>query len=315
MGQPERRRLIELQQKLAEPPLVTVLIDANGTSPKHIELSLRSIGEQTYDRWEVILVDPPADFHARKDGIPAKFFAAKRTDGAVFEELLEAVSGTLIVPMVAGDQLSPAALTTFVLGFAERPNTTALYADEDRIDSAGQRSDPWFKGAWSPDLVLAQAYTLRSCALSRETILAASQNADKSSLTDAVYATWLWLAAQDELSIQHLPFVLYHRRADAPHAEPNAFAEAVRSSPFARKHGLEIRSNDNGEAGWRHHLPRRRAYRFACRRATVINCSQIASRAYVNTPTGPILRSSSLTMVALRPKPMLTSTALPVILE
>ncbi|RWX15944.1 glycosyltransferase [Rhizobium leguminosarum] len=253
IGQPERRRLIELQQRLAEPPLITVLIDAGGTTPEHIELSLRSIGEQTYDRWEVILVDPPADFRARKDGIPAKIFAAKRTDSAVFEELLEAVSGTLIAPMVAGDQLSPAALTTFVLGFAERPDTKALYADEDRIDSAGRRSDPWFKGAWSPDLVLAQAYTLRSCALSRETILAAaSQNADKSSLMDAVYATWLWLAAQDEFSIQHLPFVLYHRRADAPRVEPNAFAEAVRASPFARRHDLEIRSNDNGEAGWRH---------------------------------------------------------------
>ncbi|WP_245512818.1 glycosyltransferase family 2 protein [Rhizobium sp. BK376] len=253
IGLSERRRLIALQQKLAKHPIISVLIDAADASPEHIELSLRSIDEQIYDRWEAILVNPPADFRVRKGGTPVKVFAAKRSDRTVFAELLKAASGTLIAPMVAGDQLSPAALTAFALGFAASPDAKALYADEDRIDSAGRRSDPWFKGAWSPDLVLAQAYTLRSCILSRETVLAAaSQDTDRWSLTNAVYATWLRLAAQDDVSIQHLPFVLYHRRADAPRAEPDAFTDTVRTSPLAGRHGLEIHSDDSGETGWRH---------------------------------------------------------------
>ncbi|OWW02294.1 glycosyl transferase family 2 [Rhizobium sp. R72] len=252
IGRPERRRLIELQQKLVEYPLMSVLIDGNNASPEQIELSLRSIGEQTYDRWEALVVNPPAQFQAKKGGIRYQVFSTRRADRVAFEELLDAASGMYIVPIAAGDQLSPAALTAFVLGFSERPDTKAIYSDEDRIDSIGQRSDPWFKGAWSPDQVLAQAYTLRSCALNRETILSARlQDADTSSLTDAVYAIWLWLAAQAEASIQHLPLVLYHRRADAPRSEPITFADAVQASPLARKYGLEIRSNCSTEGGWR----------------------------------------------------------------
>jgi GT2 family glycosyltransferase len=253
IGPSERRRLIERQQKFAERPLISVLIDANGASSEHIELSLRSIGTQTYDRWEAILVNPAADFRLRVGGIPAKVFSVAHGDSAVIQKsFLGLAVGTLIIPMVAGDQLSPAALTAFALGFAEKPGIRALYADEDRIDPIGQHFDPWFKGALSLDQALAQAYILRPCALSRETVLAAAwQGAGASSLMEAVYATLLWLASQEQPSIQHLPFLLYHQRADAPRAEPISFAETVRASPFARRHHLEIRGNDNGEDGLR----------------------------------------------------------------
>ncbi len=253
IGSSERRRLVDLQQKLVRPPLMSVLIDAQNAGPEQIELTLRSISEQTYDRWEAILVNLPAECRIRKDGVQVKMFTAKRFDSGVVEKLLEIASGTLLVPVTAGDQLSPAALTVFALGFAETPHAVALYADEDRIDLAGRHTDPWFKGAWSPDLVLAQAYTVRSCALNREVVEAAvSQVIDSCSLTSVTYAIWLWIAAHDELSIRHLPFLLYHQRADAPRTEPAAFADVVRTSLFVRQHGLEIRSNDNRGAGFRH---------------------------------------------------------------
>ena len=254
IGAMERRRLVKRQKKLAENPKVSVLIDAIDASHHQIELSLCSIAEQTYDHWEVILVNPPKDFHVRKGGTQVKVFLTQRIDSSVFEKLIVgSASGTLIVPMMAGDQLSPAALTAFVLGFSETRGIKALYADEDRINSSGQRFEPWFKGNWNPDQALAQAYMLRPCALRREIFLAASaQHENARSLTDAVYATWLWLASQGDHSIKHLPFVLYHQRADAPRGEPNTFVEIVKATPFAQRHQLEISSSDNSETSWRH---------------------------------------------------------------
>ncbi|EHS53102.1 glycosyl transferase family 2 [Rhizobium sp. PDO1-076] len=254
IGPSERCLLIESQRKLADPLMISVVIDADGASFEDIEFSLSSIRGQTYDRWQVIVVNPPAGFHVAKCSKSPEIFLDSRANSADFAELLLGpASGSFIVPMVAGDQLSPAALTVFALGFAERPETVALYADEDRVDSAGQHFDPWFKGAWSPDQAMAQAYTLRPCALSRETVLAAaSQGTQTSSLMESIYATWLWLAGQNGGLIQHFPYVLYHQKSDAPNAEALEFAQVVRESSLAIKHNLEVRSNECVENGWRH---------------------------------------------------------------
>lgn len=252
IGPAQRRRLIEAQQKCGTLSTVTVLVDAQGASREQIALSLRSIREQTYVRWDIVVVNPPDDSRVLDRAQAVAVYRNKQNSGVSLKELLDVASGAVIVPMVAGDLLSPAALTAFVLAFDAWPNATALYADEDRVDASGHRSDPWFKGAWSPDQLLAQAYTLRACAFRRGTVLEASQrNLALDSVMEAAYAIWLSMAADDDAKIHHLPFVLYHRRRDASQVEPHAFVKLAQESLLAHKYGFHVRTDNETDFGWR----------------------------------------------------------------
>ena len=50
------------------------------------------------------------------------------------------------------DQIAPQALAMVGAVLAEQPQTNLLFADEDWIDPAGQRSQPFFKPDWDPEL-------------------------------------------------------------------------------------------------------------------------------------------------------------------
>ena len=57
------------------------------------------------------------------------------------------------------DLLAPTALFEVIKLLNLHPEADIIYADEDTIDSAGKRSDPFFKPDWSPDLALSLPYT------------------------------------------------------------------------------------------------------------------------------------------------------------
>lgn len=252
IGPTERRRLLEVQKEVGDPIRVTILVDSRGASPEQIARTLRSISAQTYDHWQVIVINPPVRFRSGHSARSIAVYWEKPNSGLNLKELLNHSSGSLIVPMVAGDLLSPAALTAFALAASARPDARAYYADEDLVDANGHRTNPWFKGAWSLDQLLAQAYTLRPCAFRRDTVVdTLEQDLTTGSLMEAAYAIWLSIATDDNAKIEHLPFVLYHRRQDTSHVEPQAFLSLVKDSPLAHKYGFHVHADDEGRFGWR----------------------------------------------------------------
>ncbi len=50
------------------------------------------------------------------------------------------------------------------------PSAELIYADEDRIDSAGHRGDWRFKPAWSPNLLESHDYLGQLTLMRRETV-------------------------------------------------------------------------------------------------------------------------------------------------
>ncbi len=123
------------------------------------ERTLRSLRAQTYRNWEV------------------------------------GTQGDYLITPAPGDELSPDALYLFAQ--AARNGADLVYCDEDALDAAGLRVEPWFKPDWSPDLMTAKDYIGRAYAVRRK------------------------LAGRPpEGCIMHLPRVLYHRRG--PVAVPRA---------------------------------------------------------------------------------------------
>ncbi|HMG06508.1 MAG TPA: glycosyltransferase family 2 protein, partial [Chthoniobacterales bacterium] len=133
------------------------------------------------------------------------------------------------------DAFSENALAFVAMEIDQHPDAGVIYSDEDKIDQAGARSNPFFKTDWNPELFLGQNYInhlgvyrtelLRSIGGFREG-LEGSQDYD------------LALRCVERLQpsqVRHIPRILYHWRAVAgslaavPDAKPYAKEAARRA--------------------------------------------------------------------------------------
>src|SRR5262249_5564863 len=70
---------------------------------------------------------------------------------AATNSALDLASGDYIAFMDNDDVLTPDALAEYVSIVNARSDVEVIYSDEDKIDDAGQLSDPFFKPDWSPE--------------------------------------------------------------------------------------------------------------------------------------------------------------------
>ena len=110
-------------------PLVSVLLTCDREDAPPVRRTIDSLQAQIYDRWELCA----APTHAE----------ACRTAG-----------GHVLAFVTPGDVLAPEALFEVVKRFNDDPSAEIVYSDQDSIDTAGQRSDPFFKPEWDPELLL-----------------------------------------------------------------------------------------------------------------------------------------------------------------
>ena len=71
---------------------------------------------------------------------------------AASNSALKIASGEFIAFLDHDDLLAEHALFWVLDALARRPDAQLIYSDEDKIDTAGRRSDPYFKCEWNEDL-------------------------------------------------------------------------------------------------------------------------------------------------------------------
>jgi O-antigen biosynthesis protein len=131
-------------------PVATIVLDVEGAAPAAVEASRRSLLEQSYPSWRVLLKGKSAGFAASLgDG---RF--TRIEDGAE-------VSNDLLCCLRAGDELPPHGLACFVEHFARAPQETIAYADHCETGREGGLA-PCFKPGWSPVLNAASPYVGRA---------------------------------------------------------------------------------------------------------------------------------------------------------
>jgi O-antigen biosynthesis protein len=137
---------------------------------------------------------------------------------------LELATGEYVVFLPAGDILPDHALYVVVCALGEEDRIDLLYTDHDQIDRDGQRSDPWFKPGWDPDLLLAQDYISNLAVYRRrlvETVGLLRPNYQGAEFYDLALRV---TAATVPDRVQHLPAILYRRRSDT---ETNSLEKAL----------------------------------------------------------------------------------------
>jgi GT2 family glycosyltransferase len=241
-GTPPPSALAELARRLGpQPPRPSAPRCAAEHQASAVGASLASLDAQLHPAWELCLAAPEGL------ALPAAP-RLRRTSASGLQPAFRLATGALVMVLEPGDKLAPESLAALALALAEAPVARLAYADEDRLDAAGRRGDPWFKGGWNPELFQAQAHALRPCLMRRAAVEAVGGLAGPPGAE--AYATLLRLAESARpAELRHLPLVLLHRPADAPAEEPAAHAVALAEHLAATAPGARVEALPRG--GWR----------------------------------------------------------------
>ncbi|MDI9699082.1 glycosyltransferase family 2 protein [Burkholderia cenocepacia] len=143
-------------------PLISILMPVFNPPLAYLKEAIASIKAQLYQNWELCISDDRST-----DPYIAEYLryisALDSRIKVVFREKnghISAASNTAIdmargefLALVDQDDLIPRhALYHVALEINRHPSANVIYSDEDKIDDAGNRSDPYFKSDWNPDL-------------------------------------------------------------------------------------------------------------------------------------------------------------------
>jgi GT2 family glycosyltransferase len=210
-----------LARSLATGPLASVVMAVWDPALPHLEAALDSLRAQAYGNWQLCAAFHSGDRdarslledYARRDPrIDLAFGAQSAGITAAADAALDLARGEIVVLLEQDDVLRPHALLLTAQWFIDDPALGYVYSDEDVIDDAGFRSDPYFKPDWNPELLRSHNY-LRHVAAFR-TDLARRVGGFRPGLgTSREWDLALRITALlDNAQIGHIPHVLYHWR-------------------------------------------------------------------------------------------------------
>jgi glycosyltransferase involved in cell wall biosynthesis len=233
-----RQALAERAQRLADGPLISVLMPTYNPDPRWFQAAVDSVRAQLYPYWELCIADDAstaphvrallAQCAASDARIKVVFRPKNGHISAASNSALELVTGPWIALMDHDDLLAEDALLRVAECIQAHPDARLIYSDEDKVDGSGTRSDPYFKPDWNLDLFRSQNMFSHLGVLATELVRAAGGfrlGFEGSQDWDLVLRCVERVTPQQ---IRHIPRVLYHWRV---HAESTARSMAAK--PYA----------------------------------------------------------------------------------
>jgi len=199
---------------------ISLLTPVHNPPAAFLEEMFASVVAQTYDNWELCVIDAASDRPETKD-VLARWKA--RDERIRIERLdenlgiaentnraLKMASGDFVACLDHDDVLAPFALYELARAALEFPEADILYSDEDRLSDEGKRHAPFFKPEWDPELLCASMYIGHLSAYRRSLALELGGFRKEFDLSqDYDFAL---RATERAREIQHIPHVLYHWR-------------------------------------------------------------------------------------------------------
>ena len=204
-------------------PLISIVMPVFNPPLAFLDRAITSIKAQRYTNWELCIADDfsnDADLvnyleeQSKDDNrIKVVFRSTNGNISACTNSALEIASGEWIAFMDQDDELSQFALYEVQKIISQHPTAKLIYSDEDKIDVAGKRSDPYFKPDWNLDLFYSQNYICHFTVIKKEIVIEAGalrlgfEGAQDYDLILRV------IDLIKEPEIIHIPKILYHWRA------------------------------------------------------------------------------------------------------
>lgn len=201
-------------------PLLTVAIPVYNTDEPYLEKCVRSVITQSYPNWELLLVDDGStsqdipqrlqqlaseDTRIQLISLPKNQGISEATNAGIC-----AARGSHVALLDHDDVLTPDALAEIAAVLLADPAVDIIYSDQDKMDEADGRSQPFHKPDWSPIYFLGVMYVGHLLVV-RSELLRKVGGCDSRYNRIQDYELMLRLSETNP-SIVHLPQILYHWR-------------------------------------------------------------------------------------------------------
>lgn len=221
-------------------PRISVLLPVYNPDLELLRQAINSVKNQVYPHWQLCVADDAStdsqvrSFLEAEQAIDARIKVAFRERNghiaACSNSALALATGGWCALLDQDDALAPHALAEVAFEINAYPNAGLIYSDEDKIDSTGIRSFPFFKSDWNPELFLAQNY-VNHLGVYRMSLLREVGGFREGFEGSQDYDLTLRCVERLEPGqIRHIPCVLYHWRT-----VPGSLADQADAKPYARE--------------------------------------------------------------------------------
>lgn len=199
-------------------PLISIITPLYNTPKEFFIDYLESIQKQTYQNWEICLVDASKekleyieDLIKQDEKIKYKKLEVNNGISENSNKAIEMARGEFIALIDHDDMISQNALFEIVSSLNENKETDFIYTDEDKFEgNLENRYFPFFKPDFSPDFLRSNNYICHLSVIRKE--LVEKVGYFKKEFDGAQdYDLFLKISEQTK-NIVHIPKVLYHWR-------------------------------------------------------------------------------------------------------
>lgn len=227
-----RVRITDLIGEMEQPPTISIVMSVFNPDLDWFAKVVASVREQLYPHWQLSIADDCSiDSRVRpfllnlQDTDSRVRVVLRESHGDTSAALNTAASfatGSFLAVMDQNDLLAEDALFEVARAIKTRPDAALIYSDEDKVNIAGTRFDPYFKCNWNPDLFLSCNF-VSQLGVFRKNIfddLGGFRSEYDGSQDYDLALRFVELLRSEQ--IVHIPRVLYHRLAQHKNAaEPN----------------------------------------------------------------------------------------------
>ncbi|EGH99641.1 glycosyltransferase [Pseudomonas syringae] len=244
LGEAEISRINEHMNRWIEYPLISIIMPVYNPPLDLLREAVDSVRAQLYTNWELCLADDastnPAvieylkSLKAQDKRIKVVFRGSNGHISQASNSALAVAKGVFVALMDNDDLLPAHALYWVARTIRENPDVGLIYSDEDKIDTDGNRSSPYFKSDWNEFLFRSQNMVCHLGAYRRDLVNEVGQfRVGFEGAQDYDLA----LRCVEKLrsdQIVHIPRVLYHW-----HIHAGSTAMAGDEKPYAALAGVK----------------------------------------------------------------------------
>lgn len=242
-------------------PKFSFVIPVYNTVSSQLEACIYSVLAQTYDNYELILVDdcsswdnvrPVLRSFEENEKVTVIYRKENGHISKATNDGIQVATGEFIVFMDCDDLIEKDALYWFAEKLNDNSELDFIYSDEDRITEDGKiRHMPFFKPDWSPDLFMSMMYTNHLGVYRTEIVKQIGGLRTEFNGSQDYDMTLRFMEVSDNVRVGHISKILYHWRereesvAFSAGAKNYAFIAAGRAKEAClKRRGIEGRIED-----------------------------------------------------------------------
>lgn len=218
-----RKKMTACVAKLAQKPLISVVMPTFNTPEKYLRLAIDSVLAQSYPNWELCIADDAStqphvaqileEYSKRDARIKYVIRSANGHISQASNSALELARGEYTALLDHDDELTEDALLCVAQEISSFPTAELIYSDEDKKTSYGLRFNPYFKPDFNHELFLQQNFVCHLAIYKTETIkkIGGFRSAGLEGAQDWDLALRV-LALCGAEKVRHIPHILYHWR-------------------------------------------------------------------------------------------------------